>query len=412
MAAVSGHIELVRRKRGDSWYMKYRLASGRQTRKKIGPAWKERSRPPAGYYTRKGAQAVLDAVLTDARRGLLPDPGRTGGHSFGEACDEWLRYVEHERERAASTLRDYRNTVRSRLVPEFGQDTPLPSITTEDIDAFRERLLAEGELSRRSIQKVLVLLHGILKRAKRRKWIATNPAEDAERVTVRRSGDFNVLTPDQVFAVSRCAAGSEPMAALITVAAFSGLRLGELRALRWGDVNFVKRTILVRHNLPCGGAEKRPKSERIRSVPLIDQAARALDGVSRREHFTAATDRVFCTEVGGPLSDDEIRATFYAALEAAGLGHLRNKEDPIVWHDLRHTFGTLGAAIWPLHDLQAYMGHAAIQTTMVYVHHVPHVAAADQLTEAVEAAMTPADDAAPIRAAERPAKDAWPIPVP
>jgi integrase len=52
------------------------------------------------------------------------------------------------------------------------------------------------------------------------------------------------------------------------------------------------------------------------------------------------------------------------------------KDDLIVFHELRHTFGTLGAAIWPLHDLQGYMGHADIQMTMIYVHHVPKVAAA------------------------------------
>ena len=62
---------------------------------------------------------------------------------------------------------------------------------------------------------------------------------------------------------------------------------------------------------------------------------------------------------------------------APGSGTLREKDDPIVFHDLRHTFGTLGAAIWPLHDLQGYMGHADIQTTMIYVHHVPKIAAAD-----------------------------------
>jgi hypothetical protein len=50
-----------------------------------------------------------------------------------------------------------------------------------------------------------------------------------------------------------------------------------------------------------------------------------------------------------------IRRGFYAALTATGLGKLREKDEPIVWHDLRHTFGTLGAAIWPLHDLQGYM---------------------------------------------------------
>jgi integrase len=85
-------------------------------------------------------------------------------------------------------------------------------------------------------------------------------------------------------------------------------------------------------------------------------------------------------------------------LDRAELGHLRAKADPIVFHDLRHTFGTLGAAIWPLHDLQGYMGHADIQTTMIYVHHMPKTAAADELSRAVSAAMAAVDLAGAIGA--------------
>jgi len=103
-----------------------------------------------------------------------------------------------------------------------------------------------------------------------------------ERVSVKVSGDFNVLSPAEVAAVARAAKGDQ-LAALITVAAFTGLRLGELRALRWGDIDFTARMILVRHNLPHGGEERAPKSGKVRSVPLIDQAAVALDGLSRRQ---------------------------------------------------------------------------------------------------------------------------------
>jgi hypothetical protein len=53
------------------------------------------------------------------------------------------------------------------------------------------------------------------------------------------------------------------------------------------------------------------------------------------------------------------------------------------FHDLRHTFGTMAAQVWSLHDVQAFMGHADIQTTMQYAHHVPKHDAAEQLTEFV-----------------------------
>ncbi len=389
---VTGHVSLKQRQRGPVWYVKYRLADGRQVQRLLGPAWTERSRPPAGYYTRRTADEALQALLADARRGTLADSGARSGRTFADACAEWLRYVEHDRQRAPSTLADYRNVVNGCLLPEFGQDTPLEQITTERIEQYRERLLDDGQLSRRSVQKVLVLLFGVLKRAKRRKWIPSNPAEDVERVTVKRSGDFNVLSPVEVEAVAR-AAESEQDAALFTVAAFTGLRLGELRALRWRDVDFAKQTVLVRGSFTHGRPGP-PKSGKVRSVPLIDQAARSLDALSRREDFTGPDDLVFCTPLGDYVNDDRLRERFYAALTAAGLGDRRRSANRMTFHDLRHTFGTLAVEAWPLHDVQAYMGHADIQTTMIYVHHQPKASAADKLSELVARA-TGADSVSP-----------------
>ena len=168
MARVTGHVTLKDRERGQQWYMKHRLADGRQVQKLLGPAWTERSRPPTGYFTRRTAEEALQARLADARRGTLADSQARSGKSFADACAEWLRYVEYDKQRAPSTLKDYRNVVNGCLLPEFGKDTPLERITTERIEHYRERLLDEGHLSRRSVQKVLVLLYRILKRAKRR----------------------------------------------------------------------------------------------------------------------------------------------------------------------------------------------------------------------------------------------------
>ena len=229
-----------------------------------------------------------------------------------------------------------------------------------------------------------MLLFGILKRAKRRGWISSNPAEDVERVTVKRSGDFNVLSPVEVEAVAR-AAESEQDGAIYTVAAFTGLRLGELRALRWRDLDFAKQTVLVRGSYTHGRPGP-PKSGKVRSVPLFDQAARALDALSRRGRFTEPDDLAFCTEVGEHFSDDRLRERFYEALTAAGLGDKRAGSDPITFHDLRHTFGTLAVEAWPLHDVRAYMGHANIQTTMIYIHHTPKATAAAELSRLIAAA--------------------------
>lgn len=379
---ASGRVYIRKRKRGDQWYVQYRV-SGRRFNRRLGPVWREKGRPPEGYFTKRKAREALQAILTDARRGELPIPDSArDSRTYGDACEEWLRYIETEKDNAPSTLGDYTSTVTRRLLRAFGADTPVASITTAAIDAFRERLLAEGKLSRRSIQKALVVNYGILKRAKRRGWIPTNPAEDAERVTTKNSGDFNVLSPEEVFAVSRAAA-DEQEAALIVVAAFTGLRMGELRALRWEDVDFGKRTIFVRQSRVRRSLRPAPKSGKVRSVPLIDQAAAALDRLSRRENFTAPSDQVFVSPTGIFIDDSATRKSFYEALGRAGLGHKREGERPFRFHDLRHTFGTLAVQVWPLVDVQSYMGHANIQTTMIYAHHIPKHDAANALTALV-----------------------------
>lgn len=254
---VSGHVKLAERKRGDQWYVKYRLPSGKQFEKRLGPAWTGRGPAPAGHYTRRTVEAELEAILTDARRGALPDPGAWSGRTFGDATAEWLRYTEHERGRKRSTLRDYRNSVNGALLPEFGAETPLEEITPERIESYRARLLTEGVVSRRTAQKLMVLMHGICRRARSLGWVRENPAETVERVSVPRSGEFNVLTVSQVEAIGAKAEGM--FSAAIVVAAYTGLRTGELRALRWRDVHFSSATIQVRRNRPAGGKEDLPK---------------------------------------------------------------------------------------------------------------------------------------------------------
>jgi integrase len=83
-----------------------------------------------------------------------------------------------------------------------------------------------------------------------------------------------------------------------------------------------------------------------------------------------------------------MRDAFYAALGAAGLGAKRESDHPMVFHDLRHTFGTLAVGAWDLPKVQAAMGHANITTTMIYVHAQPRSSDADALTRLVAAGLS------------------------
>lgn len=254
----SGHLQVKGDRRNRAWYALWRDADGRHQRR-LGPAHVKDSgrRTPRGaviwraaggpkldptYLSPAEARDELAKLLAEApREPNDPRHKRSQDRTFGEACQAWLDYVEHEKARRPSTVRDYRNAMRCYLLPEFGPDALLRTIDTRRIDAYRERLLTQTGLSRRTVQKILVQLYSILKRAKRKGWLEVNPAEDAERVTVPRTGEFTVLTPDEVHAVARTD-GTEIYAAVYLTAAFTGLRLGELRALRWLDVDFADRS--------------------------------------------------------------------------------------------------------------------------------------------------------------------------
>jgi len=83
----------------------------------------------------------------------------------------------------------------------------------------------------------------------------------------------------------------------------TGLRQGELLALRWRDVDFAGHRVHVRRSWsPVAGQEKAPKSGKVRSVPLVPELVGPLNRLSRRKHFTADEDLVFCSQIGEHLN--------------------------------------------------------------------------------------------------------------
>jgi integrase len=372
MPAVSGHVKLVERKRGAQWYIKYRV-DGRQVEKRLGPAWKERGRPPDGFYTRRTANEALQAILADARRGTLAGANRTGA-TFADAAAEYLRFVEEERQIDSATLADYRGVVNGYLLDEFGE-IPVEQVTADQVDAYKRRLLVAGKLSNRTVIRHLTVLHGIFKRAKRVWGLSENPAsaELVERPKVVYTGEFDTLDRDEIERLA-AAAPSDQEAALYKTAAFTGLRQGELLALRWQDVDFVGGLVHVRRNY-TGGREKVPKGKRVRSVPMMPELVDVLAKLKDREHFTGDGDLVFCSTVGEYLDHFAMRRRYYEALERAGLRRVR-------FHDLRHAFGTAAITTLDPYAVQSYMGHQHYSTTQRYLHHKPRREDAARLADA------------------------------
>jgi integrase len=368
---VSGHVFRVDGARGPRWYAKYRLPDGRQVQKVLGPAWTRRGRPAEGYLTKRTAEAWLHDLLDQARRGTLPGVVRTGA-TFADATHEWLRYVEQERGRKPSTLADYRSVVRAHLLPAFG-DQPLERITSETIERWLSVRLREGKLSRRSLQKMLVLLNGIFRRARRVWKLQCNPVSEIERPTIAKRTDIAFYSPEEVHALARNA-NDEQDAAIFVTAALTGLRMGELLALRWRDVDFPAYSIRVTASYSVGTLGT-PKSGCGRVVPLADEVAHTLARLGNRRYCTGPDDLVFIGQTGSYLDGSALRRRFKRARDAAGLRPLR-------FHDLRHTFGSIAIRTADPRELQEWMGHSDFSTTQIYMHYRPRADAARRLSEA------------------------------
>ena len=370
--APSGHVFRVERSRGPVWYAKYRLPDGRQLQRKLGPAWTSRGRPPAGYFTKRAAEDWLRELFDEARRGTLPGMVTTGA-TFADAAAEFMRYAERDRALKPSTLRGYRSILGAYLLPAFGERR-LEDISTAEVERWRAQLVGvQRELSNSSKNRILVLLHGVLGRACKVWGLPLNPASRVERHAVRVSGDIEVFSPEEVWALVRAAA-NEQDAALFLTAAFTGMRRGELLALRWRDIDFSGCIVHVRASF-AAGALTTPKSGKVRAVPLAPQVAEALARLSQREQFTGEDDLVFAGLAGEHLDGSALRRRYIEALGRAGLRPLR-------FHDLRHTFGSRMIAKADIRRVQEWMGHADVQTTMRYLHFVPRAEDARLVAEA------------------------------
>jgi integrase len=424
---VTGSVLVEDRKKGRVWVAAYFRADGRKVRKTLGMAWARDSgeRTPRGaivwrgrsgpkpsnkHLTPREAAAALEAILATER--ASPTIQRPGARhrTLDDVLAAWLAHSRDVQGVSPSTYRSYSsiaNAIRNRL----GGSTRVAALTKDHIARLQSDMLTDGR-ARSTVHHHLTALRHALEIAVGDGWINTNPSDGVAVVPLRKTEpDFNVLEPSQVEAVASaiallpddeipCMRNGQPWVSLeasvrctrllwseiVRFAAFTGLRLGELRALKWIDVDHGGSALRVARNAPAtepaGTDARAPKSGKARSVPLMPQALECLERVSKLGHATGPNDLVFPSLSGGLFDAGRVRASFYRGLEDAGLGYLREKDNPMTFHDLRHTFGTIAARIFPLADVQAYLGHADIGTTMRYAHHVPRTDAARRLAEA------------------------------
>ena len=387
---------------------------GRQIKRRIGPAWLDRDtegnwvprkgRVPADHFDARKAHVVAAGIVAqyvscEADRERIETERRTRGVTFRDVAAGYLDNLERVKGAKPSTLRDYKyllaepgtlarrrsGVLRSHILSAIG-DKPCAKIKASDILALRDTITATG-VSARTWNKHLNLIRAIFNYGMREETfgLTANPAHSRLKRAEPDRGRLNYYRPHEVEAVARALedearhgthetdADSAQDADMVRVSAYAGLRLGELLALRWRDIDLAGHVVTISRAMSAG-IESPPKSGKFRQVPLSDQTAAALDRVSRREHFTGPDELVFCSVIGRPLDGSALRRRYRRAQTAAGVAPLR-------WHDLRHSFGSMLAAKgMDLVTIQAFMGHSDLATTGRYLHARPASEKAAELT--------------------------------
>ncbi len=352
---------------GGSWYGKWRVGD-RQVKRRLGPV------RPVGTnegLTRKHAEAELRRLMSEVKL-LVPEQRVT----FEQAAELYVQHVEHVLRRKPSTVQDYRIMVRRHLAPHFDAKA-VEQIKPTDVESYIAAKFGEG-LAVKTITNQLNFAHGVFQFALRRGWVTTNPVALTERPrSAPADPDIRFLAAEELEALLRAVALEETLGptdhALYTVAAMTGLRQGELVALRWRDVDWTAGVVRVRRNY-SRGAWGTPKSRRSsRAVPIADRVAAELERHFQRSAYQADDDLVFChPHTGNPYDASKLRERFYEAMSAAGMGHRCGRAAGITFHSLRHTFGTRMAAVGvPMRTLQEWMGHRDFTTTLIYADFAP-----------------------------------------
>jgi integrase len=343
-------------KRDGEWWVDIRVAGRRYRKKCVGAQRREAAEVEA--------KLILDRQAQAARSGTMPLKARFG--TLSEFAATWLDLYARQRNKP-SEQRNKRRYLRRDILPLLGHLKP-EAITTTHVEQLVTAKRAQG-LAPKSVNNILMTLSKLLRSAEEWGVIARAPKV---RLLKAPAPNFDFLEPFESARLLR-AAPSGSWRTMILLALRTGLRISELVALTWENIDLPRRVLHVRQALVLGVLGL-PKSNKERHVAMSQDAVDALLALG------PGTGWVFPRLDGRSVDDSVARRILYKTCEVAGLRR-------IGWHVLRHTFASqLVGMNAPLRNVQEMLGHASLEMTMKYSHvsaHALHATAAmlDRLEE-------------------------------
>jgi len=317
-------------------------------------------REPAGH-NRKEAERRLRAIEVRIDENVYEPVDNV---TFAEWCDSWLSGLR----RKETTRRTYRSSLE--YAKQAIGKKPLRKVSTSDVRAFLDHIerthqLREPprEVSSTTLAKHLRHLGACLQAAKLERKISENPvrllAPSAKPKSMRKRPSY--FTNDELALLWPQLAEPVVVSYVCRFAVVTGMRFGELAALRWDDVNLLAGEVEVSRTYSPGIGEIATKSGEPRTVDLVPQAKRLLEEWYPQ---TSGQGLVFERATGGYLDGGKVLDLLYAAMESARIPRVSERGGKRTFHSFRHTFARItlesGAQLeW----VQAQLGHSTIMLT-------------------------------------------------
>lgn len=316
---------------------------------------------------RKAVKDRLEAALKEMELGVfVAGPGQ----SVRQFLEAWL--TDANARLRPRTVQRYESLIRLHVIPTLG-DVSLRKLTPQHLSSLYAELLAKQ--SPASVAQLHAVLFGAFRLAMRWNLIGRNPAEAVQAPKVQRR-EMSVFTPEQA---QMLMGADDPLSCLYVLALTTGMRQGELLALRWRDVDLDAGIIRVNRNLVrIKGAWLLADVKRAASRRQIQVGRLAIDALKAHRIRSAETllllghridegTLIFTDAKGDPLNGYHITERAFKPL-------LRRLELPAIrFHDLRHTAASLMLSQGVRPDLVSRrLGHSSAAVTMaIYAHLMP-----------------------------------------
>ena len=325
-------------KRQNHWYVDFRFN-------------RTRYRKPSPDNSKAGAQLYESILLQKLAKGETLQEGESENKvsmpTFADFSSEWMAsYVETNNK--YSEIQNKRHILEANLLPFFGS-TKLDEITSRAIEEYKAFKIKSG-LKNKTVNNQLSCLRKCLNTAL--EWDVIEKVPRVKLLKVPPSEIF-FLKAEQCDALLNAA--TDNWREMIFTVLRTGLRFGELIALKWSDIDLQSRILTVQRNIVRARVTS-PKSNKIRKIYLDENLLEILTNRKRTNEY------IFTDEKGKVLRQDPCRVKILDFAQQAGIGKMG-------WHTLRHTFAShLANNGVTIQAIQVLLGHSDLKTTMRYAH--------------------------------------------